>query len=154
MARNQARIEELSDSDPDEMDPNDFEPPKSNNSIIDPSQILTQSRAPQSGPRSPNADEIKEWQCLYPLYFDGARTRAQGRRVRKDMAVENPLAREICDAVFGLGLRLAFEPNKTHPKDWANPGRVKVLLKANGKPVSKTVKNSMCTAKLELKRRG
>ncbi len=34
---------------------------------------------------------------------------------------------------------MAFEPEKTHPKDWANPGRVKIRLKdyENGnKPVS------------------
>ena len=45
------------------------------------------------------------------------------------MAVANPLAREIVDAVAGLGVKVAFEPGKTHPKDWANPGRVKVFLK-------------------------
>ena len=29
---------------------------------------------------------------------------------------------------MGPSLRVAFEPEKTHPKDWANPGRVKVQL--------------------------
>lgn len=62
------------------------------------------------------------------------------------MAVPNPLAREIVDAVAGLGLggQVVFEPGKCHPKDWANPGRVRVLLKEDGKVVGGgRVKNSM-----------
>ena len=41
-------------------------------------------------------------------------------------------------------LRLGFEPDKTHPKDWANPGRVKVQLKdhENGnRPVTGAIKS-------------
>lgn len=47
----------------------------------------------------------------------------------KELAVENPLAREIVDAVSELGLKTVFEPGKLHPKDWSNPGRIRVLLK-------------------------
>lgn len=46
--------------------------------------------------------------------------------------MENPLAREIADAVAGLGVNVAFDPAKIHPKDWANPGRVKVELDEEG----------------------
>ena len=59
-------------------------------------------------------------------------------------AVANPLAREIVDAVQSLGLRTVFEPGKMHPKDWSNPGRVRVGLKdagGGGKSSSK-IKNS------------
>lgn len=51
--------------------------------------------------------------------------------------MKNPLAREIVDACQGLGLDVVFEPGKMHPKDWANPGRVRVGLKS-----SRRVKNS------------
>ena len=47
----------------------------------------------------------------------------------RSLAVANPLAREIADAVGGLGLPVVLEVGKTHPKDWANPGRVRVGLK-------------------------
>ena len=63
-------------------------------------------------------------------------------------AVPNPLAREIVDALSqigstqNVGLQIVFEPTKTHPKDWANPGRVKVQLKREGKPVSSKIHNS------------
>jgi len=59
------------------------------------------------------------------------------------LAVENPLAREIVDAVAGLGLDVVFEPGKMHPKDWGNPGRVRILLKEDGVRKSSRVKNSM-----------
>ncbi|KAF2103833.1 signal recognition particle, SRP19 subunit [Rhizodiscina lignyota] len=141
-----ARIEEVSDSDsdsdPSDMDPSDFDPPPlASNSIISPSSIpstqssrqealqptLSQSRSVQ-----PDPELTKSWHCLYPVYFDSSRTRHEGRRVSKNMGVPNPLAREIVDAVAGLGVKVAFEPGKTHPKDWGNPGRVKVFLKEPG----------------------
>ncbi|RDW94472.1 signal recognition particle protein Sec65 [Coleophoma crateriformis] len=73
--------------------------------------------------------KYKDFQCLYPVYFDKNRTRAEGRRVGKELAVENPVAREIANACARLGLESCFEMMKTHPKDWGNPGRVKVKLK-------------------------
>jgi signal recognition particle subunit SRP19 len=69
------------------------------------------------------------FQCLYPIYFDASRTLSQGRRVPASLAVRNPLAREIASACSRLHLPTLLEPEKTHPKDWANPGRVKVGLK-------------------------
>ena len=47
----------------------------------------------------------------------------------KELAVPNPLAREIINACRDLRLQTLFEPEKMHPKDWANPGRIKVQLK-------------------------
>ena len=60
-----------------------------------------------------------------------------------EQAIKNPLAREIVDAVQLLGLKTVFEPGKTHPRDWANPGRVRVLVKEGGRARSARVKNSM-----------
>lgn len=59
--------------------------------------------------------------------------------VGKELAVENPLAREIVAACGRLRLEALFEPAKMHPKDWANPGRVKIKLKGGNNP---TIKNS------------
>jgi hypothetical protein len=67
------------------------------------------------------------------------------------LAVENPLAKDILDAVQVLGLGVGFEPEKLHPKDWANPGRVRVSLKgADGRPLNERVKNSMIFHPLSL----
>jgi signal recognition particle subunit SRP19 len=148
-----ARVEELSDtdSDPPDMDPSDFDPSQ----LIAPSSIpYSSSAAAQARNLGPSSiasrssvngvppERAKHWQCLYPIYFDASRSRAEGRRVGKELAVANPLAREMFDAVQAMDLKVVFEPGKTHPKDWSNPGRVKVLLKEDGKRISREVKNS------------
>ncbi|KZF23981.1 signal recognition particle, SRP19 subunit [Xylona heveae TC161] len=179
-----ARVEEVSDSDsdPDVMDPSQFDPGQS---ILSPADIpsFSSSSPPNpnlgfggpgttsagaggvggvgglggpgteflqprfNSPRTGSAEEAatvertRSWQCLYPVYFDANRSRADGRRVGKDQAVANPLAREIVDAVAGLGLHVVFEPGKVHPKDWSNPGRVRVLVKEGGVAKNSRVKN-------------
>ncbi len=144
----QARVEELSDtdSDPSDMDPADFDPSQTLMAPVEvPSSSSQHLRLPHRGPPPPpSADPelSKHWQCLYPIYFDSTRSRAEGRRVGKEHAVKNPLAREIVDAVQALGLHVVFEPGKLHPKDWSNPGRVRILLQEDGRKVASNVKNS------------
>lgn len=149
----QAHIEEVSDSDPEDMDPLDFDPAFSQQSIISPANIpAPTASAPSQPPFRPPPQQAqqeqrreipKHFHCLYPVYFDSTRSRAEGRKVGKKHAVENPLARDMVDAVQMLGLQVALEPEKIHPKDWANPGRVRVLLSENGKLQNPKVKNSM-----------
>jgi signal recognition particle subunit SRP19 len=149
-----ARIEEVSDSesDPSDMDPEDFDPAQ----IMAPvasstasSSLTKSSDIPAAAPSSSqfqttrDPSTYKHFQCLYPIYFDSNRSRAGGRRVGKELAVENPLALELVNAVKILGLNCVFEPGKCHPKDWANPGRVKVHVKEKGRPLNSRVKNSM-----------
>ena len=76
-----------------------------------------------------DTSQFKHWTCVYPLYFDTARTRGHGRRVSSRAAVRNPLAKTISDACRAMGVGCALEPQKTHPRDWANPGRVRVMFK-------------------------
>lgn len=149
-----ARIEELSDSDsdPPEQDPDDFTDTLIRPANIPPPSSLRPPPQRQQPPpqfrqaqtpsfNSTPAPEHKHYQCLYPLYFDASKTRSEGRRVGAEQAVKNPLAREIVDAVQLLGLKTVFEPGKTHPKDWANPGRVRVLVKEGGRARNARVKN-------------
>ena len=151
------RIEEVSesDSDPSEMDIDDMNEllqARRADEIISarniPASALHQDRQEMLQPQGPNIktstdrEKSKHFQCLYPVYFDKLRTRAEGRRVGQELAVENPLAREMADAAASLGLSTVFEPDKTHPKDWANPGRVRVLLKGkDGKLTDPDVSN-------------
>ncbi len=95
--------------------------------------------APTSGRPVYVADtkEFSGWQCIYPIYFDRKRSIAAGRRLGVEMCVDNPLARNIAGACNILGLKTMFEPEKTHPQDWANPGRVRVWLKDHGRATSK-----------------
>jgi signal recognition particle subunit SRP19 len=146
------RVEEISDSEdssePSEMDIEEMTSliqarnipaaaPATSSSL--PAQLL-QPQSP-SIKTSTDREKSKHYQCLYPIYFDKARTRAEGRRVGNELAVENPLAREMADAAANLGLRTVFEPDKIHPKDWSNPGRVRVLLKHEGKMMDEDIKN-------------
>ncbi|KAJ5343774.1 Signal recognition particle [Penicillium brevicompactum] len=147
-----AQIEEVSDSDPEEVAPGfDSDDDLPRNAIISPANIpskVTPAPQPQQMPMptmpapEPQREIPKHFQCLYPVYFDKTRTRAEGRKVGAELAVENPLARDIVDAVQMLGLNAGLEPEKLHPKDWANPGRVRVQLKnENGQLVNSKIKN-------------
>lgn len=132
------RVEELEDSDPDEMDISEIASSMSmapqmqaavtspNASLMNPASVPSRTLPSKGGY---DKEKIQKWQCLYPLYFDAGRTRSEGRRVGKEMAVHSPLARDIVEGVAKLGLQVAFEPGKCHPKDWANPGRVKVHIR-------------------------
>lgn len=154
------RIEEVSDSDPEIDDPSDFLP----NEIMRPADmpVIAQREQPQSNPvplsqpqqmRQPTEAEIrakraelKPYTTLYPIYFSSSRTRHAGRRVSSKLAVENPLAFNVLKAVreaVGPNLQVAFEPDKTHPADWSNPGRVKVQLfdPDTHAPLHPTIKN-------------
>ena len=165
-----ARIEDVED-DPEEFDITEYDP---RNRMYDPSEVPDRykSTRPQniipSVPKPPKpaaqpafnagsqtqfiteseSAQFKAFQIVYPIYFDITRSREQGRRVNKEYAVENPLAREIVDCCNLNGLQTVFEPTKTHPKDWANPGRVRILLKEDGKPQHGRIKNSMCQSLL------
>lgn len=152
MSRN-AHVEELSDSDPEEVAPSDSTPLTGNTIIapasgpapsnVPPPMPQPQMQMPQAPMPEPQREIPKHFQCIYPIYFDQTRSRAEGRKVGSELAVENPLARDIVDAVQMLGLKAGLEPEKLHPKDWANPGRVRVQLKdENGRILSSKVKNS------------
>lgn len=84
-------------------------------------------------------NQIKEFQLLYPCYFDRNRSSKQGRRIPTQYCVENPLAKTIADAARFLGLPSVFEGSKTHPQDFGNPGRVRVLIKENGQAFDKNI---------------
>ncbi|CDO93476.1 unnamed protein product [Kluyveromyces dobzhanskii CBS 2104] len=86
-------------------------------------------------------EEIKEFQMLYPCYFDARRSQSEGRRAPLDVCVENPLAKTIADAARSLGIPSIFEGSKTHPQDFGNPGRVRVLVKENHKPFVSGIQN-------------
>ncbi|KAI9158510.1 Signal recognition particle SEC65 subunit [Paramyrothecium foliicola] len=149
-----ARVEEVSDSDlgsdPEEMDIDDFAESDIIRRVPDKQgeeqQTLRQQPPPSQRPpavagggmphtilpSSADHSVYADFQCLYPVYFDASRSRAEGRRVSANLAVRDPLAREIANACSRLRLPTLFEPEKTHPKDWANPGRVKVGLRKPG----------------------
>ncbi len=59
----------------------------------------------------------KDRYVLWPAYFDRRRSRGDGRRVAKDIAVPNASADEIVKAAKKLGLNPVKE-NKAYPGRW------------------------------------
>ncbi|WOO85828.1 Signal recognition particle SEC65 subunit [Vanrija pseudolonga] len=83
----------------------------------------------------------KSWNSVYPLYFDAKASVKTGRRVPRDSALWWPLAAHIARACSSLGLSSVLEPEKTHPADWENPGRVKVQFQKDGRFLNPIIKN-------------
>jgi len=64
---------------------------------------------------------------LYPAYFDLRRSRQEGRRVPKGLAVEAPTVEEVEKAAKALGLQPKVEADKAFPgSHWKHDGRVLV----------------------------
>lgn len=156
----EGRLSELSDSDFDEREilkarPSQVAKPRAppaatqqqQHSLLDPT-LVPSADGTNFQPTTDDA-KYRDFQCLYPVYFDKNRSRAEGRRVGRELAVENPMAREIVNACGRLRLETLFEPTKLHPKDWSNPGRVKVRVKGAD---NKNVHSSMWTYLLTTQR--
>ncbi|KAL1917981.1 uncharacterized protein VTP21DRAFT_3247 [Calcarisporiella thermophila] len=88
-----------------------------------------------------DGSEFKTWVCVYPIYIDAGRSVESGRRIPKSKAVDNPHVFHMVHALKKLNMPVAFEPGKSHPRDWANPGRVRTLIKANGMWIHPTIRN-------------
>jgi signal recognition particle subunit SRP19 len=151
-------VEEIKDDDIDNMDfdPADFDPKKSVAAAAAASKPFAQSPSAATAQQIPplgampgagaipmaggipilndktDMEEFKHWHVIYPVYFDKAKSHSEGRRVPIQLAVENPLAQTITAACKSLGVRALWEVAKCHPKDWANPGRVRVELREGG----------------------
>jgi signal recognition particle subunit SRP19 len=67
---------------------------------------------------------------IWPVYLDAEKTRAEGRRVSRDLAVEEPTAEEIAQAVQQVGYDAVIERSKTYPREYEPRGRV--LVKGAG----------------------
>ncbi|KII91237.1 hypothetical protein PLICRDRAFT_105853 [Plicaturopsis crispa FD-325 SS-3] len=108
-------------------------------------QAPTQPSAQPSDPALQNTvrdlTPYKKWSCIYPIYIDAKRPYGTGqRRIARAKSVWYPLSKDIADATSRLGLRSLHEVNKAHPRDWENPGRVRVQWKMDGRLVNQGIK--------------
>jgi signal recognition particle subunit SRP19 len=84
----------------------------------------------------------KKWKCVYPAYIDSSKTLDQGRLIAKEKAITNPSIQEIAEICQYFKLNYALEPHKAYPKDWMNPGRVKIeILTEDKKPANPNIKS-------------
>ncbi|KAJ3714641.1 signal recognition particle, SRP19 subunit [Lentinula guzmanii] len=83
----------------------------------------------------------KSWTCIYPIYIDAKRPYGTGqRRVERAKSIWWPLSKDIAEATNRLGLGTLHEVSKAHPRDWENPGRVRVQWKKEGRLMNPTIK--------------
>lgn len=67
---------------------------------------------------------------LYPAYFDLGRSREEGRKVPRNMAVPGPKVEEVHQAAKALGLQAIIDPDRSHPNTpFQKEGRV--LIQGN-----------------------
>ena len=57
---------------------------------------------------------------LWPHYFDRSLSRAQGRRVKQELAVDHPKAPQIAQACRTLGLQAELLEDAKPPRFWAD----------------------------------
>ena len=79
----------------------------------------------------------KNWTCVYPIYLDAKQRYRKGcRRVAYEKAVLYPNSQYISNTAKHMKLDYVHEPYRTHPRDFANPGRVKIRLhNEDGSPI-------------------
>ena len=79
---------------------------------------------------------------IWPIYFDCAKTRKDGRRVPKNIAVQSPKIAEIKEATDKLGLQNEVNLEAHFPKmPWAKSGMLLVEKKeAKEKIIQKLAK--------------
>ena len=95
-------------------------------------------------PTPQTINDSNSWTCIYPIYLDAKRPYGTGqRRVERAKSLWWPLSKDIADAAVRLGLGTLHEVTKSHPRDWENPGRVRVQWKKDGGPVNPAIKSSM-----------
>tara|TARA_A100001037_G_scaffold240057_2_gene219842 strand:+ start:3742 stop:4035 length:294 start_codon:yes stop_codon:yes gene_type:complete len=64
---------------------------------------------------------------IYPAYLDSQKTRARGRRVPENLAVESPTVEEIELALKKIGYSSEIEQEKSYSRQpWVMTGRVRV----------------------------
>eukprot|EP00039_Didymoeca_costata_P033514 m.42730 g.42730 ORF g.42730 m.42730 type:complete len:183 (-) comp9905_c0_seq1:167-715(-) len=85
------------------------------------------------------------WTIIYPRYLDANVTIAEGRRVSKELAVDNPNFKEIGTVLDTkkCGLQWGIE-QKMYPRDYPGLGRIRLrvcLFDKDGKPVNDQIKN-------------
>jgi signal recognition particle subunit SRP19 len=64
---------------------------------------------------------------IWPAYLDAERSRREGRRVPKNLAVTEPDVEEIAEAVGQVGYDAVIERDVAYPREpWREAGRVTV----------------------------
>ncbi|KAG8846372.1 signal recognition particle subunit [Serendipita sp. 411] len=132
-----ALLEEIS-SDEEEEDSTSRPPNKPKSALSTTSGSSANNyglpRMPPGSKVTTDKSQFKNWLQIYPIYIDAKQPFKTGyRRIAREKSVWWPLSLEIAQAASMLGLNVVHEAQASHPRDWENPGRVRIHWEENGK---------------------
>ena len=85
---------------------------------------------------------------IWPIYFDAARTRKDGRRVAKSLAVNSPRIAEIKEATDKIGLKNDLKIEAHFPKNpWAKTGMLLVEKKESKEKIIQKIAKQLVKIK-------
>lgn len=97
----------------------------------------------------PEKDKLVVW----PIYFDAARSRDEGRMVSRQDAVNEPGLDILITAALKSGFKPEIEREKRHPKTWHQEGASgRILIEKKG-PKSAALKRIASALKQKYKKR-
>lgn len=92
----------------------------------------------------------QEKAIIWPAYFDSGKTRKEGRRVAKNLAVQSPKMLEIEEAASKVGLEHEAVPEKGYPKTpWSKPGMLLVKKQESKEQIINRIAKQLLKARNE-----
>ena len=92
----------------------------------------------------------QEKAIIWPAYFDSGKTRKEGRRVAKNLAVPSPKMPEIEEAASSLSLEHETVPEKGYPKTpWSKPGMLLVKKEGSKEQIINRIAKQLLKARNE-----
>ncbi len=87
---------------------------------------------------------------IWPIYFNQAKTRKEGRRVPKELAVKSPRITEITAAVCKLGLEHEVVAEASYPKmPWVKTGMILVEKTGSKEQAIKKIAEQLLKLRIE-----
>jgi len=87
---------------------------------------------------------------LWPAYFDSTKTRLQGRRMPKGMAVASPRLDELQKAAERCGLQSEVVPDVKHPQaQWQRSGFIFVSKSASKTQIIRRVAKELSNVRAQ-----
>jgi len=85
---------------------------------------------------------------IWPAYFDQTKTRKNGRRVTRNIAVPTPKIEELQEAARKLGLKHEIAAHSGYPKvPWQKTGMLMVEKKAPKEQIIKNIAKQLVKAR-------
>ena len=85
---------------------------------------------------------------IWPAYFDLTKTRMEGRRVPKSLAVQSPKILEVQEATQKLGLKFEVVADKGYSKaPWAKTGMILVEKKGSKEQIINRIAKQLLKAR-------